>query len=243
MAAFTFAEHVEELRRRLGISLAAWLAAAGVSLTQVERIVGWLQHPVRHLVPQFAFFSPTEPIVAYAKVVALSGLILAMPVLLAQVWGFIRPGLTPSERSRGVWFVWWASLHFLAGVVFAYALLVPSSLRFLLGVGAGRLMPVISIGRYLSFVTTLCFWGGVIFELPVLVVLLAKVGIVTPAWLRQQRPYAILVLTIIAALVTPTTDMVSLLLMTVPMIVLYELSIILAAFAVPRSRRPVTPVR
>ena len=230
-AGFTFAEHVEELRRRLGISLAALLAAIGVSVTQVERIVSWLQRPARHLLPRFAFFTPTEPIIAYAKVAVLSGLILAMPVILLQLWAFIRPGLTPSERSYGIWFVWWASLHFLAGVAFSYAVLLPASLTFLLGIGAGRLEPVISIDRYLSFATTLSFWCGVIFEMPVVIVLLAKIGIVTPTWLRQQRPYAVLVLTIIAAIVTPTTDMVSLLLVTVPMIVLYELSILMASFA------------
>ncbi|MBI3021526.1 MAG: twin-arginine translocase subunit TatC [Candidatus Omnitrophica bacterium] len=231
----TFIGHLEELRRRLGISLASFLIAAGISATQMERILHWLQRPVQPLVPAFAFFTPTEPFVAYTKVAVLCGFLLAMPVILSQLWAFVRPGLTPRERAYGLAFVWWGSAQFLAGGVFAYGVLLPLSLKFLLGIGAGVLEPVISIDRYLSFVTALVFWCGVVFELPVAIVLLAKVGIVTPEWLRQQRPSAILVLVIIAALVTPTTDAISLSLLAVPMLLLYELSILMSRLAHPRS--------
>lgn len=226
--------HLEELRRRLGICLAALLVAVGISLVQVERMIGWLQRPAEGRLGRFAFFSPAEPLLAYFKVALLAGFILAMPVILSQVWGFIRPGLTPRERSYGLAFVWWGSLQFLAGSVVAYYLLLPISLRVLLGIGSRMLEPVISIDRYLSFVTTLVFWCGVVFELPVVIFLLAKVGIVTPAWLREQRPYALLVLVIIAALVTPTTDPVNLFLVAVPLCLLYELSILMSRFAKPR---------
>ena len=223
----TLTGHLEELRRRLGISLAALVVAVGVSVTQVDRIVGWLRRPVDDLVPRFAFFSPTEPLVAYLKVAVLAGLILAMPVILAQLWGFVRSGLTPRERAHGRIFIVWGSLQFLGGVVFAYVLLLPASLRLLLGIGRATLEPVISINQYLSFMTTLMGWCGLVFELPVVLFLLAKAGIVTSEWLRQQRSYAILILVIIAAVVTPTTDPINLLLLAVPMIGLYELSILL----------------
>lgn len=238
----TLTGHLEELRRRLGVSLAALLLAVGISATQIERLIAWLRRPAEGLLPAFAFFSPTEPLIAYLKVACLAGVILAMPILLSQVWAFVRSGLTPRERSYGLMFVGWGSVLFAAGAAFAYAVLLPVSLRVLLGIGRGTLEPVISIDTYLSFVTTLAFWCGVVFELPAVVWLLAKVGVVTPAWLRQSRPYAILVMVIIAALVTPTTDPVSLLLMTAPLLVLYELSIGLArvaATAPPRS--PPTP--
>ena len=231
------AEHLEEFRRRLGVGFLALLVAVGISFTQVERIVWWLQRPAQPLLPRFAFFSPTEPLLAYLNVAGLSGLILAMPVLLAQLWAFVRTGLTPKERSYGLTFVWWGSLNFLAGTAFAYDVLLPASLRFLLGIGRGTLEPVISIDRYLSFVTTLAFWCGAVFELPVVLWILTKVGIVTPEWLRQQRPYALLVLVIIAAIVTPTTDPVNLCLMALPMILLYEVSILLSRFALPRPSR------
>ena len=151
-----------------------------------------------------------------------------MPVMLWQVWGFIRAGLTPKEQATGAAFMFWGSSLFLMGAAFAYYLLLPVSLRVLLNIGRAYLEPVISIDRYLSFVTSLLFWCGLMFELPAVVVLLAKVGIVTPAWLKQQRAYAILVLVILAALVTPTTDPVNLVLMTVPLIALYELAIVLS---------------
>ena len=239
----TLAEHLEELRRRLGVSLAALLVAVGISATQVERLIAWLRRPAEDLLPAFAFFSPTEPLIAYVKVACLSGVILAMPAILSQVWGFVRTGLTPKERSSGLAFVWCGSFLFAAGVAFAYVVLLPASLRFLLGIGRGTLEPVLSIDTYLSFVTSLAFWCGVLFELPALVFLLAKVGVVTPSWLRQSRPYAILAIVIIAALVTPTTDPVSLLFMAAPMALLYEVSIGLARVAAARPRSSPTPPR
>lgn len=230
----TLTGHIEELRRRLAISLGAVLVGVGVSVTQLERLIAWLKHPAGPLLPRFAFFSPTEPLIAYTKVVILSGLVLAMPCVLWQAWAFVRPGLAPRERSHGLAFIWWGSAQFLAGVAFAYAVLLPLALRVLLGIGRDTLEPVISIDQYLGFVTSLAFWCGVMFELPVVVWLLAKVGIVTPEWLRQSRPYATLVLVIVAAIATPTTDILSLLLMAIPMMGLYELAILMARVARPR---------
>lgn len=232
----TFAEHLQELRGRLALCLAVLLAAVGVSFSQAEQIIVWLRRPVDGLLPRFAFFSPTEPLVAYIKVSLLSGLVLAMPVLLSQVWGFVRSGLSWRERYYGLAFVGWGSLLFAAGIAFAYFWLLPVSLHVLLGIGRGVLEPVVSIDTYLSFVTTLAVWCGVVFELPVVLFLLAKVGVVTPEWLRQSRPYAMLVLVIVAAVITPTTDPVNLLLMAVPMALLYEVSILVTRIALrPRS--------
>ena len=230
----SLAGHLEELRRRLGMSLAALFIAVGISFVWIERIIRWLQRPVAGFLPRLAYFSPVEPLMAYLQAACLSGVMLAMPVILWQGWGFIRSGLTPRERSSGFALIAWGSAQFLAGAAFAYYGLVPVSLRFLLGIGSDFLQPMISIGRYLSFVTTLLFWCGILFELPMVLVVLARIGIVTPEWLRQQRPYAILVLVIIAAVVTPTTDPVNLLLMAVPMILLYELSILLTRLVIRR---------
>ena len=232
----TLAGHLEELRRRLGVSLAALFVAVGVSLVWVEWIIRWLQRPIVGRLPRFAYFSPVEPLMAYLKVALLSGLILAMPVILGQLWGFVRGGLTRREQSSGFALIVWGSLQFLGGAAFAYYGLVPVSLRFLLGIGSGMLEPVISIGQYLSFVTTLLFWCGLVFELPVVLLVLAKTGIITSEWLRQQRAYAILVLVIVAAVATPTTDPVNLLLMAVPLLLLYELSILITRVAIRRSR-------
>lgn len=234
----TFAGHLEELRRGLGVSLAALLIAMGASLTQADRIIQWLVSPVQDLLPFFAFFTPTEPLAAYLRVGALAGCVLAMPVILWQVWVFVRGGLTRQERAAGTVFVWWGSAQFLAGAAFAYYVLLPVSLRVLFGIGAHYLRPVISIDRYLAFVTALLGWCGLIFELPVVLFLLARIGIVTSEWLRQQRPYAILVLVIAAALITPTTDPVNLGLVAIPLAVLYEASIWITRIAMrQRSAR------
>ena len=233
----TVAEHLEELRRRLGISLAAVVIAIGVSLTQVERLIGWLMRPAQPLLPRLAFFSPTEPLLAYLQVATFAGLMLAMPVLLAQLWGFARTGLKRQERSWGLTFIWSGSGLFIGGVAFAYFALLPLSLTFLLGLARGTLEPVISLQRYLSFVMGLTFWCGVMFQLPAVLWILVRVGIVTPAWLRQQRPYAVLVLVIIAAVLTPTTDVATLLLVTVPLLLLYEVSILLTRLAMRRTPR------
>ncbi len=226
----TVVEHLEELRRRLGISLAAFLLATAIGLTQARHLIAWLKRPADAFLPQFAFFTPTEPLVAYVKVSVLAGLMLAMPVLLAQGWGFVRSGLLPKERATGAALIGWGTFQFVAGVMVAYLWLVPAALRILLGIGAQAFEPVISIDRYLSFMTTLLFWSGLVFELPVVLVILAKADIVTSAWLRQQRAYAALVLVIIAALITPTTDPVNLLLLAGPLLLLYEASIWLTRF-------------
>ena len=230
----SLAGHLEDLRRRLGISLAALLAAVGVCFTQAERLMLWLQRPIEPLVPRLVFFSPAEPLLAHIKVSVLAGVLLAMPVILAQLWGFVGPGLTLRERAYGRAFVLWGSAQFLAGAAFAYYVLLPASLHVLLNVGRWYLEPAISVDRYLSFVASLVVWCGLVFELPVVLFVLARVGIVTAEWLRQQRPYAILILVILAAVITPTTDPVSLLLMTAPLVVLYELSTIVARFALSR---------
>jgi len=227
----TLAGHLDELRRRLGFVLLAFVLAAAVSVTQVERLIEWLRRPAGELLPSLAFFSPTEPLAAYLQVAALAALILTTPVLLTQAWAFIRSGLTEPERGYGLAFVGWGSALFIAGVAFGYAVVLPVSLRVLLGIGRDVLEPVISLQRYLGFATTMLCWCGVIFELPVVLWLLAKVGIVTAEWLRQQRPYAILCLVIVAAIVTPTTDVVSLLIMTGPLVLLYEISILLTRWA------------
>lgn len=222
----TLADHLEELRRRLGVMLLVLMVTVGGSFFFVERIIGWLRRPAEHLLPRFAFFTPTEPLVACIRVAGLSGLILGMPVVLWQAWGFVRSGLTRRERCYGLVFVWWGSLSFALGAAFAYYVVLPASLTVLLGIGSRYLEPVISIDRYLAFVTTMAFACALVFELPVVLFALAQVGVVTPEWLRQQRPYAILVLVIVAAVVTPTTDPVNLLLLAIPMAILYEASIV-----------------
>jgi sec-independent protein translocase protein TatC len=180
--------------------------------------------------PQLAFFGPAEAIVAYMKVAVAFGIAIAMPMILWQCWSFIRPGLTRQERQFGVALIQWGGLLFLAGCAFAYWVLLPMSLRFLMQFGSRHLVPVISVSQYLSFTTTMILVCGAIFEVPIVVFLLARLGFVTPALLKRQWRQAVLAVLVASALITPTPDIVSMLLVAVPMLALYEASIWVAGF-------------
>jgi sec-independent protein translocase protein TatC len=235
------AGHLDELRRRLGISLLAVGLGSALCTSRIDILIQWLKRPAGKLLPHLAFFSPAEALMAYLKVACLAGLALAMPVILYQAWAFVRAGLTPEERRWGGVFVGWGSLQFILGVAFAYGVLLPVSLRFLLGFAGAELEPVISVDRYLGFVVSLSFWCGVIFQLPVALVLLTRMGLLTPQWLAQQRPYALLGLVVLAALLTPTTDVVSLMLMVLPLFVLYEVAVWMSAFTGRRLLKKKNP--
>ena len=224
----TIAEHLEELRRRLGICLAAVLAGSAGSFAFCDRIVEWLKRPAGPYLRTFAFFSPTEALLAYTKIIVLSGCVLALPVVLSQVWAFVRPALTGRERWYGAWFVGWGSALFVLGGAFAYGVCLPMFLKFLLSVGSPYLEPVISINQYLSFVTSIILICGVVFQLPLVILFFTRIGLLSPEALRRYRSLALLGMLIVAAIATPTTDAISLILVTIPMVVLYEAGIILS---------------
>lgn len=224
----TILEHLEELRLRLTVCLIAVVAGTFASFAFAPQLLEWLRKPAGSRLHSLAFFSPTEAFGAYVKLSIACGIALAMPVILFQLWRFVRSGLTWRERFYGTLFVWSGSALFVAGLAFAYWVCLPLFLRFLLAIGAPTLQPVVSIGHYLSFVTGVLLTCGVLFELPLVIVLLTRMGMLMPESLQKHRGAAVLSLLIVAACVTPTTDAVSLLVMTVPLLVLYELSIWLA---------------
>lgn len=224
-------EHLEELRRRLWVCVGVVTVASVASLAWTETLIMWLKRPAGNALPQLAFFSPPEAMVAYLKVAVTAGLVLSLPVVLYEVWAFIRTGLTRQERGMGVLFVWWGSVLFVAGGAFAYGVLLPIALPFLLSFGGGQVEPVISISRYLSFTTTVIVACGAVFQLPLAVFLLATLGFVNAATLRRKWRHAVVIMTLTAAILTPTTDVATMLLMVVPMLALYEVSTWVAAIA------------
>lgn len=230
------AGHLEELRRRLWVCLGTVTAASVLNFAWADTLIGWLKRPAGSMLPRLAFFSPPEAILAYMKVAVAAGLILSMPIVLHELWAFLRPALTPRERGSGLAFVWWGSALFLAGGAFAYWVLLPVSLQFLLGFGGGELEPVISISRYLSFTTTVILAAGLVFQLPLAVLMLAQLGVVNPRMLRRKRRQALVAMAVASAVVTPTADASTMLLMTAPMLALYEISIWVAAAAARRKR-------
>ena len=164
----------------------------------------------------------------------LAGVALALPILCYQAWAFVRPALTWRERASALAVAGWGSVLFAAGAALAYWMVLPWLLRFLLGIGSLYLEPVLSINRYLSFVLGVLLTCGLTCELPLAILLLTRAGVVSPEWLCRTRPLAWLILVIAAAFLTPTTDAVTLLLATIPLVALYELSIAVSRLSRPR---------
>ena len=231
-------DHLEELRRRLFVCLATLALTVTAAMLKAEALINWLKRPAGHRLPLLAFFSPMEALLAYVHVGVIAGLVAALPMILWQVWAFVKPALAPHERRWGLLVVLGGSGLFALGGAFAYLVALPLTLRVLLGIGEGTLLPMISVSRYLSFTTSILLASGVVFELPLAIVFLAKLGLVTPEGLRRRWSMAILAMAILSAVLTPTTDAVTMLIMMGPMVVLYGLSILIAARVhAPVSRR------
>ena len=234
----TLLEHLEELRRRLVAALAGLTVGFLVCWAFAPRIFEFLARPIyRHLPPgsKLAYLGVTDPFMLYVKVAALAGAFLTAPFVLYQVWGFVAPGLYRRERRYAVPFVVAGSLLFLAGGAFAYYVAFPFAIDFLLRMGAA-FQPVITVERYLRFLMTIILGLGLMFELPMVILLLAQLGLVTPRGLLRNFRWAVLVIFVVAAIITPTSDIVNLLLFAVPAILLYLLGIGAAALVVRRRR-------
>jgi sec-independent protein translocase protein TatC len=170
------------------------------------------------------------------KTAVVVGLFVGGPVIFYQLWRFITPGLTRRERRLSLPFVLLSQLMFAVGLAFAY-LVIPQGLRILLNMAGPRVETMLSADEYLSFFLTTSVAFGLVFELPLVLIFLAMVGVVTAGGLRRARPYAVVAILIAAAIITPTTDAVTLLLMAGPMWLFYELSILAAWFIERRRRR------
>lgn len=217
----TLVGHLDELRGRILISLAAIAVGACVAFLNIRPIVSYLARPVGNLV----FLSPTEAFMAYFKLAFFAGLFLASPVILFQLWGFISSALNEKEQRTFLFFLPFSVALFLGGAAFAFFIVIPLALKFLINFAGPEVLPVISISKYLSFITVLMLMFGIVFELPVAIVILSKLGLVAPAALKRNRKWAILGIFIAAAALTPTPDAFTQILMAIPMILLYEISI------------------
>jgi len=231
-------EHLEELRRRILYSLVAVAVAFFGCWYFVDEIFTILQRPVLPFLPEgqkLAVFGVPDAFLLYFKMAALASLVLVSPFLLYQIWLFIAPGLYRKERRWAAAFVLTGSLLFLTGGLFAYFVAVPFSLEFLLGLGS-RFEQVIAVDRYLRFEMALLLGLGVMFELPLLIFALAGMGVVSPGFLMRHFRWAVLIIFILAAIITPTPDVVNLCIFAVPTLVLYLLGVAAAAL-VERARR------
>ena len=222
-------EHLKEFRTRLIRAFIALLITSVISFVFARQVFVILLEPLGEVTVQA--LRPTESLGNYMKVALLCGVILAMPFIVYQVARFIAPGLTKSEK-RYLWvLVPGATLCFITGVAFAYFVMLPAALPFLGSFMADLIEQNWAIGEYLSFVTSLLFWIGLAFELPLFVYFLAKAGVIDAQTLSKNRKYAIIAIAVLAAVITPTVDPLNMALVMGPLIVLYELGVILAKIA------------
>jgi sec-independent protein translocase protein TatC len=222
-------EHLEELRQRLIKSAAALAVTTGLSLVVAKQVL----NAFRALLPGEAplqAFTPTETYVVYFKVALMCGLALAMPLIVYQAMAFILPGLTKEERRWLYLVAPGAGLLFIAGLLFAYYVILPFGLPILQGFLSDVVVQQWRLDYYVSFVVRFLIITGLIFETPLVIYFLSKVGLITQQRLAQSRRYAIVVAAGTAALLTPTTDPFTMLLVMGPMILLYELGVFLARF-------------
>jgi sec-independent protein translocase protein TatC len=235
-------DHLEELRWRIIWSVLAWVVGTGISFNFLGQIIAFLKQPLdlyaktRGQAVQIVSLDVTEQLTTSFLVAAFGGLILAMPVLLSQVWLFIAPGLTRRERGYAIPFIGGSLLAFGLGNAFAYFVALPFALQFLLTFLPG-VTAQLTISNYVNSVITPMMLMGVLFQLPVLMFLLAKIGIISSKFFALQRRIAIFAIVVLAAVVTPTSDPVNLAISAVPLIVLYELGILLAKVAEGQNLR------
>jgi sec-independent protein translocase protein TatC len=234
----SFFEHLTELRQRIIWSLVPTLVGLVVCFRFSDRILSFLRRPVDQMGLQLVALTPTEAFWTSMKIAMIGGVFLAMPVILWQVWAFVAPGLHQHERRFAAPFVLVGSGLFLGGAAFALFVVVPFAVRFLLNFGKEQgIQPMISVSSHVDFVIKFTLAFGLVFELPLAITILAMLGLVTPAFLRKNRKYAVLLNFVVAAMLTPTPDILNQTLMAGPLCLLYEVGIV-AAWIFGRKPRP-----
>jgi sec-independent protein translocase protein TatC len=242
LPAMGFLDHLEELRSRLIYSIIAVAVGFFACWGYAENIFALMQRPIMEalrrngLAEKLVYLSPTEPFNLYLKIGFLAGLFVASPFVLYQVWLFISPGLYRHEKRYVFPFMFSTIGLFLAGGYFGYRLVYPAALDFLIGYGK-QFQPMITIGEYTDLFLTVILGLGIVFELPILVFFLALMGVVTAGWMWRNVRYSILVIFIIAAIITPTTDILNMCIFAAPMVVLYLVSIGIAYLVHPKQRK------
>ncbi|MGA1867190.1 MAG: twin-arginine translocase subunit TatC [bacterium] len=214
--------HLKEIRERLIRVIIVVGVTFAISFGLSEEIFRIIQAPIKNY--ELIFLSPTEAIFVHLKLSFFFALVLCIPYILYHIWEFVSPGLLPKERRHILPFVLFSTFFFALGVLFAYFLIIPFGIAVLMTYKTRALQPRISVGKYISFVFLLLFNFGVIFEMPPIVFFLSKIGLIKPSMLVKKRKYAIVIIFIMSAILTPP-DVVTQLLMALPLIMLYEISI------------------
>src|SRR5437868_1252996 len=223
-----FMEHLGELRVRIMRSLFWLLGGTFIALFRAEQITDYLARPVTKLGYKLVFTAPAEAFWVQMKVAIIVGLFLSAPGILWQVWAFVAPGLHEHEKKYAAPFVIIGSLMFIAGGAFSLFVVTPYAIQFLLSYARDTLQPMITLENHIDFLLKFTLAFGLVFELPLIITLLARMGVVTSKQLARNRKYAILGAFIAGAVLTPTPDAFNQTLMAGPLILLYEVGIICA---------------
>ena len=236
----TLVDHLDELRTRIIIAISAIFVASAICYWQEDVVLDIVNRPLPEGIPQPITFGVTEPFTTTLTNSAYFGILIALPVVLYQLYAFVLPAFSPTERKVATPLLLMVPFLFVAGVVFCYFVVLPPAIDFLLGFNNDAFRTEVRARDYYSFVTLTMLAMGLGFQVPVAILALVRLGITSPEKLRKNRRYAILVIAVLAALL-PTVDPVTLILEMIPLIILYELSILLAA-ALERRRSTSTDV-
>jgi sec-independent protein translocase protein TatC len=239
-AKMPFTQHLEELRKRLIISAVAVAVGWAISYHFSEKIFEVLMKPWIAALPEgqgakLIYTAPHEAFMTYLRVSFIAGVGLAVPVIFIELWRFIAPGLYENEKKYVLPVVFFSSLFFIGGALFGYFCVFPFGFQFFTSFASEYISPMISTKEFLSFSTRILLAFGLIFELPIFTFFLARLGLVNARFLRRQRRYAIVLIFVVAAILTPP-DVFSQLLMAGPLLVLYEISIWIARFFGPKEK-------
>ncbi len=225
-------DHLGELRKRLVIAAVSWLVAFLGCYSFAEKLFSYIAEPVRQALPEgssLVFINATEPFFTILKVGALAGLIISFPIILWQIWAFVAPGLYTHEKHLALPFVFFSSLCFGTGTYFGFTFVFPMVFSFLVtyGTGVEGINGMLSMGAYLTLATRLLIAFGLVFELPIVIFFLARLGVVDHKWLAKNRKFSLLLAFIIGAILTPP-DIFSQVSIALPFVLLYEVGIIVA---------------
>jgi len=226
----TILEHLDELRKRMIKVALVLVLATALSVVFTKQALEILVLPLGEQVPQA--IHPTETFMVYFRIALIGGVALAMPMIIYQAVRYILPGLLPQERKYLYFLLPGATICFAGGIAFAAFVMLPVAVNFLQGFLADTVENRWTLDKYTSFVTRMLFWMGIVFQTPLLMFFLAKLNIVSSQKLARFRKYAVLVIAVIAAVVTPTPDPINMMIVMVPLYLLYEVGILLARIAV-----------
>lgn len=239
-----FFEHLDELRNRIIYSVIALLITCGAAgIYYKELIENILLKPALDVGMKLQNLQPFGQVYLTFKIIIFSGLTVALPFILFQLWKFVKPGLYPTEQkwARGITF--FTFFCFIAGVLFAYFVMIPPMLSFDVAFGTREIENIIDVNKYWGMLSMVLLVAGIFFEMPVVSYILSRAGMLSPKFLRKYRRHAAVIFLIIAAIVTPSADPFNQMIFAVPLYALYEISILISAVAVRKYLKSVDSIQ